>query len=138
MNAFIIDFETANSQRCSACSIGIVEIKDGKIVNEWSFLFKPANGYFDRINIKIHGITPDMVKDKSTFKEIWNNGLSDLLNNKIVFAHNASFDMSVSRATLAAYGLQHLNLHYSCTMLISKKLWPNCENHKLNTLCAQG
>ena len=28
MNYFVIDFETANSKRNSACALGIVEVKD--------------------------------------------------------------------------------------------------------------
>ena len=35
-----IDFETANAERCSVCSVGIVIVKDGEIVDKfYSLLF---------------------------------------------------------------------------------------------------
>lgn len=41
MNFVAIDFETANEKRNSPCSIGIVVVKDGEIV-EKSTLFNKA------------------------------------------------------------------------------------------------
>ena len=36
-----IDFETANNQRCSVCSVGLVIVRGGKIVDKFYSLIKP-------------------------------------------------------------------------------------------------
>ena len=36
-----IDFETANQQRTSVCSVGIVIVRDGEIADSYSSLIKP-------------------------------------------------------------------------------------------------
>ena len=46
MNFVAIDFETANEKRTSACSIGIVEVKNGEIINTEHIFFKPFPNYF--------------------------------------------------------------------------------------------
>lgn len=42
-----IDFETANASRDSACAIGLVTVKDGRIIDEYYKLIKPKYIYFN-------------------------------------------------------------------------------------------
>lgn len=132
MDFVTVDFETANSSRSSACSIGIVEVSQGKIVFEQEWLINPDQ-HFDPINISIHNITPAMVKGQPTFQELWPT-LLPFFENKSIVAHNASFDMSVLR-----YCLDHASLHYPafdyyCTYLLSKKILTHLPSHKLNVI----
>ncbi len=91
-----IDFETANKNRCSPCSIGIAVIKAGEVVDSFEQLIRPHKDYseFNEFNIGIHGITPEMVKDAPEFDMVMER-LFPLINNNIVVAHNMSFDSSV-------------------------------------------
>ena len=41
-NFAAIDFETANGKRTSVCSVGVVIVRDGKIVNKIYRLIRPA------------------------------------------------------------------------------------------------
>ena len=42
MNNFAaIDFETANEQPCSVCSVGVVVVRGGEIVDTFYSLIKP-------------------------------------------------------------------------------------------------
>ena len=41
-----IDFETANGKRTSVCSVGIVIVKGGRIVNKIYRLIRPAPNYY--------------------------------------------------------------------------------------------
>jgi DNA polymerase-3 subunit epsilon len=41
-----IDFETANVERCSVCSVGIVIVKDGEIVDKFYSLIQPEPDYY--------------------------------------------------------------------------------------------
>ncbi len=120
MNFVAIDFETANEKRNSPCSIGIVVVKDGKIVEKVHYLIKPKEMRFMPINIGIHGIRPHMVKDELEFDKIWEK-IKGYFNNNLVIAHNASFDMSVLRSTLKLYNIKMPSFEYICTMKLSKK-----------------
>ncbi|WP_110953382.1 3'-5' exonuclease [Anaerosinus massiliensis] len=133
MNFVAIDFETANYKRNSACSVAVVEVKDGKIFDSYYALIKPPNLEFEYTNIQIHGITPNDVRDKPNFAQIWRD-LKPCLQNKIVVAHNASFDMSVLKSCIQEYHLEPPKFHHFCTVHIAKKVWPELENHKLGTL----
>jgi len=133
LNFAAIDFETANGKRSSACSIGIVEVKGGKVVNKKHLLIKPPILYFHPINVSIHGIRADDVRDKPQFNEIWPE-IRRYFEENIVIAHNASFDMSVLRNMLDTYGLQYPETFYSCTIVMAKKLWPNFDSYRLNVL----
>ena len=41
-----IDFETANAERCSVCSVGIVIVEDGDIVDKFYSLIQPEPDYY--------------------------------------------------------------------------------------------
>lgn len=134
MKYTIIDFETANSKRSSACALGIVVVEDNKIIEENAWLIRPSDMEFSGMNIAIHGIRPSDVIDKPEFDELYNDVFKKYLDNQLVFAHNASFDMSVLRACLTEYNIPFPKLDYLCTVKLSQKLWPELYNHKLNTV----
>ena len=134
MDFIAIDFETANSNRGSACSIGVVKVEDFKVVSKKSFLIKPKDNYFDWRNIEIHGINHEMVKDEPEFDVIYNYLIDDFEKFPIV-AHNASFDMSVLRHTLDLYNIPYPTTFYSCTYQLSKKVYTNLLSYKLNSIC---
>ncbi|MBI2429256.1 MAG: exonuclease, partial [Ignavibacteriales bacterium] len=69
MTFLAIDFETANRYPNSACSIGLVKVRNNDIVGKKTFLIKPPYENFE--NSHVHGITWDDVKNTPTFKELW-------------------------------------------------------------------
>ncbi len=136
MDFITIDFETATSERNSACEIGLAFVKNDKIVDTKSWLIKPMQyPYFDPFNIYIHGIKPADVANKPEFPEIWKE-IKPLLENQFVIAHNAGFDFSVLRKTLEYYDLPFPKLNYSCSYIFSKKVWENLSAYDLKTLCS--
>lgn len=128
-----IDFETATYERNSACSVGIVTVDGGRVTNEYYSLIKPPGLKFNSQNIQIHGITPDMVEDAPTFADIWPQ-IKPLLEQRVIFAHNATFDMGVLRGTLEYHGLQLPKLWYACSLALARKVWPKLSSHKLNNM----
>ncbi len=50
-------------------------------------------------------------------------------------AHNAAFDRKVWQAELARCG-QEASHPFACTLLLSRRLYPQAPNHKLGTLAA--
>ena len=45
-NFAAIDFETANEQRTSVCSVGVVIVRDGEIVDNYYSLIRPEPEYY--------------------------------------------------------------------------------------------
>ena len=133
MNFVAIDFETANRYRNSACSMALVTVENGKVTDTVYKLIRPPELTFDYWNIRIHGITAKDVVDQPTFAELWDE-IKPLLENKIVIAHNAAFDISVLRSILNEYGLEHPMFKHACTVDLSKKVWPGQESYKLSSL----
>ena len=133
MDFVAIDFETATSGANSICSMGICTVSGGKIKERKELLIRPEPFEFNEYNIKIHNITPDMVIDKPTFKEYWNE-IFPYLNDRIVIAHNASFDIGALLKTLDMYKIEFPNFSYLCTVKLSQKAYPELESHKLNAM----
>ncbi|MDR3565966.1 MAG: 3'-5' exonuclease [Negativicutes bacterium] len=133
MNYVAIDFETANRARASACSMAAVTVENGQIVNSAYSLIRPPVLQFDYWNTKIHGLTAKDVADKPTFAELWDK-IRPHLDNKVVIAHNAVFDIGVLRSMLDEYGLVHPRFQYVCTVDIARRVWTDVENYKLSTL----
>ena len=42
-----IDFETANNERTSVCSVGVVIVRDGEIVDTFYSLIQPEPNYYN-------------------------------------------------------------------------------------------
>lgn len=134
MDFTAIDFETATSSFTSACSLGWCVVSDNKIVERNEILIRPEPFEFNKNNIRIHGIKPEMVEDKPTFDKYWDLLRPDI-ENRVVIAHNASFDVRVLCSTLRMYGIEPPEFKYLCTVKLSQKAYPELESHKLNNLC---
>lgn len=133
MNFIAIDFETANEKRNSACSIGLVIVKNGVVVEKIYHLIKPKEMRFLPINIGIHGIRAKMVENEQEFENVWEQ-IKGYFNDSLIIAHNASFDISVLRKTLDLYGIEIPSFNYICTMKLAKNFYKGLENAKLNTV----
>ena len=46
-NFVAIDFETANFAQSSVCSVGLVIVKDGEIVDNYYSLIRPIPNYYN-------------------------------------------------------------------------------------------
>ena len=134
MDFVAIDFETATSMWTSICSMGICVVENGAVTEQKEILIQPYPNEFSDYNIKIHGITPKIVKNRKTFDKYWSE-IRPYLDNKMVIAHNTSFDINVLRRTLDMFSLEYPSFEYICTVKLSQKAYPHFESHKLNRLC---
>jgi DNA polymerase-3 subunit epsilon len=125
LNFVALDFETANAFRGSPCSLGLVTVKDGRIVEERQFLCRPpgVNGPedFDPFNISLHGITFEMVKDEPGFADIWANIYPSIGELPLV-AHNAGFDIGVIRDALDYESAPWTPFQYTCSLVLSRRV----------------
>ena len=129
-----LDFETANSSRDSACSVGLCLMDENfNIISEEELLIDPET-HFDDFNILIHGIVPEMVVGCPTFPEAMNK-IERLINdNTIVVCHNAGFDMSVLRKSCERYNIQPKQFNYVCTYVLTRYLFPGMISYSLDSL----
>lgn len=140
LNFIAIDFETANYNANSACSIGLVRYQNGVEVDSFYSLIKPPELYFIPSFIDIHGITPNMVAEAPFFDEVWESGILHFLNNpqypdKVPFvAHNAGFDMRILKGCLEHFELPLPNMKSVCTLQMARKAWKHLPRHNLPSL----
>lgn len=126
-----IDFETANSNSASACSVGLVKVRDGVVVDEAGWLIRPPAGYdsFNEWNTRIHGImAPDVAGAL-----LWSEQLPDLVafaGGDMLVAHNAGFDMGVIKAACAASYLDCPDFSYLCSLRVARKTY-NLDSYRL-------
>ncbi len=133
MNFTAIDFETAH--RYFPCEIGLTRVEDGKITASGSWLIRPACfPYMNPHHKAIHGISSTDVERAKTFEELWGE-LKPWVEDQLVVAHNAPFDMNVLRASLAYYDLAVPWIEYFCSVRLSRKIWKNLPSHSLGNLC---
>jgi len=119
-----IDFETANSSSASACSVGLVKVRDGVVVDKVGWLIRPPLGHNEFMfwNTKIHGIVENDVLDA----QLWEEQLPALVafaDGDHLVAHNASFDMGVIRAASVASFVETPSFSYLCSLQVARKTY---------------
>ncbi len=119
-----IDFETANSSSASACSVGLVKVRDGRVVDRGYWLIKPPLGHdsFSEWNVRIHGIMAADVVDAL----LWSEQLPDLIafaDGDHLVAHNAGFDMGVIRGACEASYLEVPSFEYLCSLQVARRTY---------------
>ena len=66
-----IDFETANEQPSSVCSVGVVIVRDGEIVDSFYSLIHPEPEYYQWFCQQVHGLGPEDTEDAPVFPYVW-------------------------------------------------------------------
>lgn len=128
-----IDFETAYWGRGNACALGIVVSDEEKVLDEWYTLIRPYSLTFDEGCSEVNGIYPEDVLDKEELPYFFEE-IKKRIQGALVFAHNANFDMGVLGDGLDLYDLPLIPFKYGDTVPLSRVLWKDLDNHKLNTV----
>lgn len=131
----VFDLETtgAKAPPCRITEIGAYRVKDGRIVDEFKTLVNPESEIPPFIT-SLTGINQEMVKDAPVFRDICGD-LLEFIDDSVLVAHNARFDMAFLDYEIgrvhADYRLANPSL---CTVQLSRRILPDIENHKLNTV----
>lgn len=131
----VFDLETTGA-KCPPCritEIGAYRVENGKIIDEFQTLVNPETPIPIFIT-QLTGISDEMVRTAPKFSEIATDFL-DFIGDSVLVAHNAPFDMRFLNHEVSKIydGYRVANPHL-CTVQLSRKLVPNIENHKLNTV----
>ncbi len=126
-----IDFETATSDPNSACAVGLAFVVGLEVTATTHRLIQPPGNRYDQGNINVHGIYPEDTEQSPDFLTVWRE-LHPMLAGKALIAHNARFDMSVIKASLAAYGdpyvHQYADFKYIDSIAMARDLVPGRKN----------
>ncbi len=115
-----IDFETANWSPTSICQVGIVRFENEKEVEKVNRLIQPPNNSYYYKNIKVHGIKPEDTYEQPLFEEVWFD-IRHLIEEQVVVAHNANFDVNCLRRTLSYYDIARPHFEVRCTRVIFRR-----------------
>jgi len=115
-----LDFETATWNPASVCQIGIVRFENGEITEKVNELIQPPKNEYFYKNIDVHGIKPEDTLESPLFEEVWFK-VRHLIEDKVVVAHNAQFDVNCLQNSLAYYDITQPSFEVRCTRVIYRR-----------------
>ncbi|MBR4037207.1 MAG: 3'-5' exoribonuclease [Tidjanibacter sp.] len=131
-----IDFETANGNRSSVCSVGVVVVRDGVVVDKFYSLIHPTPNYYSWFCTNVHGLADCDTCSAPTFPEVWAK-IEPLIEELPLVAHNAGFDSGCLSAVRASYGMPHKEYTFFDTLAASRRAFgKQLPNHQLHTSAA--
>lgn len=130
----VIDFETTGAtpaHGARATEVAICLLEDGRIVDRYASLMN-AGVHIPSFIVQLTGITNAMVAAAPPADAVMREAAA-FVGPRTMVAHNAAFDRQFWRSELAHCGLTAAN-DFACTLLLSRRLYPDAPNHKLGTL----
>jgi DNA polymerase III subunit epsilon len=128
------DTETSGKYPLTAeiCEIAAVKWKNGQVIDEFHTLIKPTQPMGAEV-IAIHGITNDMVENAPRIEDKIAE-FHKFIQGAIPVAHHAPFDLGFIAIEFEKAGLSLPEMPVLCSSLLSRKLFPESTNHRLQTL----
>lgn len=132
----VIDFETTGLGPTGggrATEIAAVLVRGGAIVDRFASLMKSGAWVPPQIQA-LTGITNEMLAGAPDSADVMRE-LARFTAGCPLVAHNASFDRGFWQAEMARAGLEPDPAHeFACTVLLSRRLWPEAKSHALGEL----
>lgn len=135
-NFAAIDFETANYERTSVCSVGVVVVRAGEIADSFYSLIRPEPNYYNYRCSQVHGLCREDTDEAPVFSEVWAQ-IEPLIEGLPLVAHNKSFDESCLRAVFRVYRMDYPDYEFHDTLRAARRAFPRLENHRLHTVAAR-
>ena len=120
----VVDTETngLGGEACEMTEVGAVLVGGGELHDRWSSLVR-CNRPLGRGIQRFTGITQEMLADAPGLEAVL-PPLAELLQNRVLVAHNAPFDRRVLRQAFELIGLDWPNPPVLCTAVLARKLLP--------------
>jgi len=128
-----IDFETANQELSSVCSVGIVVVRNSIITERFYSLIQPEPNYYCYSNSQVHGLTAEDTDNAKVFLEVWQE-IEPFIENLPLVAHNKGFDESCLKAVFKTYRMDYPDYIFYCTLAASRRQLKHLPNHQLHTV----
>ena len=130
----VIDFETTGlspNMGDRATEIAIVMVEGGRVVDRFQSLMN-AGQRIPAFIEALTGISNAMLATAPSAESVMVEA-SRFVGNAPMVAHNAAFDRRFWQAELARAG-EAAAQPFACTMLVSRRLYPQAPSHKLGAL----
>ncbi len=131
MVAFDLETTGLSNRTCKIIEIGAVKINDGEIIDRMDIFVDPECPIPEEITA-LTSITDEMVKGAPKEREAVEQFLA-FAGDRMLIAHNASFDAGFIRVAAERHGLPFENTFLD-TVGLSKYVNPELKNHKLDTI----
>ncbi|HAE23777.1 MAG TPA: exonuclease [Prevotellaceae bacterium] len=132
-NFAAIDFETANQERTSVCSVGVVTVRDGEFSESFYSLIQPEPNYYNYWCTRVHGLTQADTDDAPIFPEVWSH-IEPLIEGLPLVAHNKRFDEGCLKAVFYLYQMDYPDYEFYDTLYAARRKLPRLMNHQLHTV----
>ena len=127
-----IDFETANFERTSVCSVGVVVVRDGKKVDDFYSLIHPEPDYYNYVCSSVNGLCREDTEEAPIFPEVWKR-IEPKIEGLPLVAHNKAFDETCLKAVFRMYQMDYPDYPFYCTLIRSRQVWPG-GHHNLDII----
>lgn len=129
-----LDLETTglDPEWDSIIEIGMVRVRRGEVVAEYSTLVNPGMPIDDFI-AELTGITNDMLAAAPALPEVL-PAARDFLGDDIILGHNINFDINFIYDNCEYQGLKPVSNGYIDTMRISRRVLPDLKHHRLRDI----
>ncbi|MDH4293555.1 MAG: exonuclease domain-containing protein, partial [Betaproteobacteria bacterium] len=131
-----LDLETtgATATHDRITEVGLVEVRNGAFVREWSTLVNPGMSIPPMIQA-LTGISNDMVATAPPFEDIARE-LYEAIDGRVLVAHNARFDYGFLKNEFKRLE-KTFTAPVLCTVKLSRRLFPQHARHNLDTLMSR-
>ncbi len=131
-----IDFETANGQRSSVCSVGLVIVRNGVFTDRFYSLIKPEPDYYAWFCQRVHGLSHKDTDNAPVFPKVWRQ-IEPLIEGLPLVAHNSPFDEGCLKSVFQVYQMDYPDYQFLCTCQASRgHFGMRLPNHQLHTVAA--
>lgn len=130
----VLDFETTGlspNWGDRATEIAITLVRDGQVLDRFQSLMNAGRRIPAEVT-QLTGITNVMIASAPPVAKVMRDA-AKFVGKTPVVAHNASFDKRFWEAELASLSITSTSV-FACTMLLSRRLYPQLPNHRLSTL----
>ena len=133
MDFVALDFETATaSVHWAACSVGLVDVREGRIWDEYYTLINPGCA-FDYRCVRIHGIQEEEVAGAMDLHGAMAL-LRERLDGRVVVAHNAAFDTGVMKSAMEREGVEPPDVRVLCTVAAARRALPGLSSYSISKM----
>jgi len=149
-----IDFETANQEPSSVCSVGVVMVRNGQVADRYYSLIHPEPNYYTYWCQRVHGLSQKDTDNAPVFSAVWEQveeritnvffteqlafgNRRDLIASIPFVAHNARFDEGCLKAVFKVYQMDYPDYRFYDTLTAARRLFGHAlPNHQLHTVAA--
>ncbi|AWI04229.1 DNA polymerase III subunit alpha [Clostridium drakei] len=129
----VLDLETTGFSPVieKITEIGIMKIKDGKVIDKFSCFVNPKKPIPPRV-VEVTNITDDMVRDAETIDKVFPKML-DFIKDSVLVAHNAEFDIGFLKHNSRVLEYD-FDFTYLDTLTLAQELFPDFKTYKLGRI----